>query len=138
MAWSLTLREEHRLRVFKNMVMRKILGSKTRQQENGEYQITRSLMICTPHRVLFGIIKSRRMRWAGNVARIRERRGAYRVLVGRPDGNRPLGRPRRVLENNIKMVLPEVGWGGVGWIAVAEDGDRRQPSGSIQCRELRV
>jgi hypothetical protein len=69
-AWSLTLREGHRLRVFENMVMRKILGSKTRQQENGEYQITRSFMIFTTHQILFGVIKSRRMRWAGNVARM--------------------------------------------------------------------
>jgi hypothetical protein len=131
------LKEEHRLRVFENMVMRKTLGSKTRQQENGEDHITRSFIICTPHQILFGVIKSRRMRWAGNVARMRDRRGAYRVLVGRPDGNRPLGRPRLRLENNIKMDFQEVGWGGMDWIAVAEDGDRRRPSGSVQCRELR-
>jgi len=76
------------------MVMRKIRGSKTRRQENGEDHITRSFMTCTPHQILFGVIKLRRMKWAGNVARMRDRRGAYRVLVGRPDGNRPLGRPR--------------------------------------------
>jgi hypothetical protein len=66
-------------------------------------------MIFTPHQILFVVIKSRRMRWAGNVARMTDRRGAYRVWVGRPDGNRLLGRPRRRLENNIKMDLQEVG-----------------------------
>jgi hypothetical protein len=93
-AWSLTLRVEHRLRVFENMVMRKILGSKTRRQKNGEDHITRSFMVYTPHRILFGVIKLRRMKLTGNVARMGDRRDAYRVLVGRPDGNRPLGRPR--------------------------------------------
>jgi hypothetical protein len=60
------------------------------------------------------VIKSRRMRWAGHVARMGEVRGAYRVLVGRPEARRPLGRPRRRWENNIKMDLQEVGWGGHG------------------------
>jgi hypothetical protein len=138
-AWTLIMGEEHtrRLTVSENMVMRKILGSKKRQQGNGEDHVMRSFMICTLHQILFGVIKSRRMRWAGNVARMRDRRGAYRVLVGIPDGNMPLGRPRHRCEDNIKMVLQEVGWGGVDWIALAEDGNRRRPSGSIQCRELR-
>jgi hypothetical protein len=57
------------------------------------------------------VIKSRRMRWAGLVARMVEKRGAYRILVGRPEGRRPLGRPRRRWEDNIKMDLQEVGWG---------------------------
>ena len=58
------------------------------------------------------VIKSRRMRWAGHIALMGERRGAYRVLVGKPEGRRPLGRPRRRWEDNIKMDLLEVGWGG--------------------------
>jgi hypothetical protein len=57
------------------------------------------------------VIKSRRLRWAGHVARMGERRGAYRALVGKPEGRRPLERPRRRWENNIKMDLREVGWG---------------------------
>jgi hypothetical protein len=57
------------------------------------------------------VIKSRRMRWAGYVARMREKRYAYRILVGRPEGRRPLGRPRRRWEDNIKTNLQEVGWG---------------------------
>jgi hypothetical protein len=68
-------------------------------------------------------MKSRRLRWAGHVARIGERRGAYRVLVGKPEGRRPLGRPRRRWEDNIKMDLRE-GWEGADWIDLAQDRDR--------------
>jgi hypothetical protein len=69
------------------------------------------------------VIKLRRMRWAGHVARMREGRGAYRILVGRPEG-RPFGRPRRRWEDNIKMDLEEVGWRGMDWIDMAQDRDR--------------
>jgi hypothetical protein len=65
-----------------------------------------------------------RLRWAGHVARMGERSGAYRALVGKPEGGRPLGRPRRRWENNIKMDLREVGWGGMDWINVAQDRHR--------------
>ena len=58
------------------------------------------------------VIKSRRMRWAGHLARMGEKRGVYRVLVGKPEGKRPFGRPRRRWEDNIKMDLKEVGCGG--------------------------
>ena len=70
--------------------------------------------------------KSRRIRWAGHVARMGERRGMYRVLVGKLQGKRPLGRPRRRWEDNIKMDLQEVGWGwwGMDWIELAQDRDR--------------
>jgi hypothetical protein len=67
------------------------------------------------------VIKSRRMRWAGHMARMREGRGVYRVLVGRPEGKRPLGRPRRRWEDNIKMDLRERGIDGANWIRLAED-----------------
>jgi hypothetical protein len=62
------------------------------------------------------VIKSRRVRWAGHVARMGEGRGVYRVLVGRPEGKRPLGRPRRMWEDNIKMDIREIGIGGTNWI----------------------
>jgi len=70
------------------------------------------------------VIKSRRMRWAGHVARMGERRGVYRVLVGKPEGKRPLGRPRRRWEDNMKMDLQEVGCVGMDWIELAQDRDR--------------
>jgi hypothetical protein len=64
------------------------------------------------------------MRWAGNVARVGEGRGMYTVLVGKPEGKRPLGRPRRRWEDNIKMYLQEVGCGITEWIELAQDRDR--------------
>jgi hypothetical protein len=66
------------------------------------------------------------MRWAGHVARQGEGRGAYRILVGRPEGRRPLDRPRRSWEDNIKMDLQEVGWGSMNLIDMAQDRDRWQ------------
>ena len=69
------------------------------------------------------VIKSRRMRWAGNVARM-GRRGAYRVLVGKPEGKRSLWRPRRRWVDNIRMDLQEVGYGVVDWFGLAQDRDR--------------
>ena len=64
------------------------------------------------------------MRWAGHVARMVERRGVYRVLVGIPEGKRPLGRPRRKWDDNIKMDLQELGCGDMDWIELAKDRDR--------------
>jgi len=73
---------------------------------------------------IFRVIKSRRMRWAGHVARIGERRGVCRVLVEKSGGKRPLARHRRRWEDNIKMDLQEVGFGGMDWIQLAQDRDR--------------
>jgi hypothetical protein len=70
------------------------------------------------------VIKSGRMRLAGHVARMGERRGVYRVLVGKPAGERPLMRPRRRWEDNTKMDLQEIEFGGMDWIELAQDGDR--------------
>jgi hypothetical protein len=69
-------------------------------------------------------IKPRRMRWAGHVARMGEGRNVYRVLVGKPEGRRPLGRPRRRWEGGLKMDRTAIGWGGGGWIHLAQDSDR--------------
>jgi len=70
------------------------------------------------------LMKYRRMRWAGNVARLGDKRGALRVLVRRPDRKRPLGRPRSRWGSNIKVDLEAVGWGGMEWIDLAQDRDR--------------
>ena len=79
-------------------------------------------LYCSP--IIVRVIKSRRMRWAGHVARMGERIGMYRVLVGKPEGKRPLGRPRRRWADNIMMDLQEVGCGGMDWIELAQDKDR--------------
>jgi hypothetical protein len=68
-------------------------------------------------------MKSRRLRWAGYVARMGEERKVYKVLVGKPEGKRPLGRPRRRWEDEIRMDLREIVWGDVGWIQLAQDRD---------------
>jgi hypothetical protein len=70
------------------------------------------------------IMKARRMRWAGHVSRMGEKRNAYRLLVGKPEGRRPLGRPRHRWLDNIRMDLVEVGWGDVEWIGLSQDRDR--------------
>jgi hypothetical protein len=70
------------------------------------------------------IIKSRRMKWAGHVARMGENRKAYRLLGGKPEGKIPLGRPRRRWVDNIKMDLLEIDWGGVDWTGLAQDRDK--------------
>jgi hypothetical protein len=120
--WSLTLREEHRLRVFGNKVLRRIFGPnevtggwrKLHDEELRDLYSSPSTII---------IIKSRRMRWAEHVARMGEKRNAYMLLVGKPEGRRGLGRSRRRWVYNIKMDLLEIGWGGVDWIGLAQDRD---------------
>ena len=79
-------------------------------------------LYCSPN--IVRVIKSRRMRRAGHVARVGEERGVYRVLVGKPKGKRPLGRPRRRCVDNIRMDLQEVGCGYMDWIGLAQDRDR--------------
>ena len=81
-------------------------------------------MICTPHPNIVRVIKSRRIRLAGHVARMGEEREVYRVLVGKPEGKRPLGRPRRRRVDNIRKDLHEVGCGYMDWIGLAQDRDR--------------
>jgi hypothetical protein len=118
------LREECRLKVFENRVLRRILGPK-RDEVTGEWRRLHNkelyALYSSPN---IRVMKSRRLRWAGHVARMGERRGAYRALVGKPKGRRPLGRPRRRWEDNIKIDLREVGWGGMDWINLAQDRDR--------------
>jgi hypothetical protein len=122
--WSLTLREEHRLRVFENRVLR-IFGPK-RDEVTGEWRKFHNeelhILYSSPN--IIRQIKSRRIRWAGHVARMGEERNVYRVLMGKPEGKRPLGRPRRRWEDEIRMDLREIGWGGVDWIQLSQDRDR--------------
>jgi hypothetical protein len=115
------LGEEHRLRVFENKVLRKIFGPK--REEDGSWRKLHNdelHSLYSPPNIV-RVIKLRRMRWGGHVARMGEGRGAYKVLVGRPEGKRPLERPRRRWEDNIKMNLREIGIDGANWIRLAQD-----------------
>jgi hypothetical protein len=119
------LREERRLKVSENRVLRRIFGPK-RDEVTGEWRQLHNEelndMYSSP--TIVGVIKSRRMRWTWHEARMGEGRGVYRVLVGKPEGKRPMGRPRYGWEDNIKMDLQEVGGGGMDWIGLAQDRDR--------------
>jgi hypothetical protein len=122
--WSLTLREEHRLRVFENRALRRIFGPKRyevmgewRKMHNGELRNLYS----SPD--IIRQIKSRRLRWVGHVACMGEGRNMYSVLMGKLKGKRPLERPRRRWEDGVKMDLREIGW-GVEWVHLAQDRDR--------------
>jgi hypothetical protein len=121
---SLTLREEHRLRVFENRVRRRIFGPKRVEVTGGWRTLHEALLGLYSSPSIITVIKARRMRWAGHVARMRKVRGAYNILVGRPEGRRPLERPRHRWEDNIKMDLREIGFRDVDWINWAQDRDR--------------
>jgi hypothetical protein len=98
--------------VFENRVLRRVFGPE-RDEATGEWRRLHNEelndLYSSPN--IMQVIKSRRVRWAGYVTRMGVKRGAYRILVGRPGERRPLGRPRRRWEDNIKMGLQEVGWG---------------------------
>jgi hypothetical protein len=123
--WSLTLREEHRLRVFENRVLRRIFGPNRDEVTGGLRKLhNEELHGLYSSPSIVRVIEARRMKWAGHVARMGEVRGAYNILVGRSEGRRPLGRPRRRWEDNIKMDLREIEFGDVDWIHWAQDRDR--------------
>jgi len=117
------LREERKLRVYENMVLRGIFGPR-RDEMTGEWKRLHNEelndLYSSPN--IVRVIKSRRMRSAGHVARMDEERGVYRVLLGKPEGRRPLGRPRRRWVD-IRIDLREVGCGYVDWIVLAQDRD---------------
>ena len=123
--WSLTFREERSTRVFENRVLRKIVGPK-RDEVTGEWRRLHN----EEHHVLYyslsiiRLIRSRIMRYRGQVAGMGNRRGAYRVLVGRGEGKKPFGRHRHRWKNNIKMGLQEVGWGDMDCSHLAQDRER--------------
>jgi len=123
--WSLILREKRKLRLFENMVLRRIFGTR-RDEVTGEWRRLHNEELndryCSPN--IVRVIKSRRMRWAGHVARMGEERGVYRVLVWKPEGKRPLGKPRRRWVDNIRTDHQEVGCGYMDWIGLAQDRDR--------------
>ena len=118
--WSLILREERRLRVFENRVLSRIFGPR-RDEVIGEWRKLHNEelnnLYSSPN--IVRVIKSRRMRWAGHVARMGEE-VVYRVLVGKPEGKRPRGRT----QDNIKMDLQEVRCWGMDWTELAQDRDR--------------
>ena len=111
--------------MFENMVLRRIFGSR-RDKVTWEWRKLHNEelidLYSSPN--IVRAIKSRRMRWAGHVARMGEERGVYRVLLGKPEGRRQLGRPRRRWVDNNKMDLQEVGCGYMDWIGLAQDRDR--------------
>jgi hypothetical protein len=124
--WSLTLREEHRLRVFENRVLRRIFGPK-RDEVTEEWRKLHNEelhnLYSSPD--IIRQVKSRRMRWAGYVARMGEEGKLYKVLVGKPKGTRPLGRPGHRWEDGIRMDLREIGlgvWIGFGWLKTGTGG----------------
>jgi hypothetical protein len=112
------------LRVFENRVLRRIFGPKRDEVTGGWRKLhNEELHGLYSSPSIFRVIKARRMRWAGHVARMGEMRGAYNILVGSPEWRRPLGRSRRRWEDNIKIDLREIGFGDVDWIHWAQDRD---------------
>ena len=123
--WSLTLREERRLRVFENRVLRRLFGPK-RDKVTGEWRKLHNEELSDLYSLpnIVRVVKSIRMRWAGHVARMGEARDVHRVLVGKPEGKRPVGRPRHRWEDNIKMDLQEVGGGCGDWLELVQDREK--------------
>jgi hypothetical protein len=119
--WSLTLREECRLRVFENRVLRRVFEPR-RDEVTGEWERlhNKKLYALYSSSIITYVIKSRIMKWAGHVARMGDSRDACRVMRGKPEERRPLGRPRCRWEDNIRMGLRELGWSGMDWIDLAQ------------------
>jgi hypothetical protein len=120
--WLWSSREERRLRVFENRVLRRVFGPK-RDEVTGECRKLHNEELNDLYSLpnIVRVVKSRRMRWARHVAHMGKDRGVHRVLVGKPEGMRPLGRPRRRWEDNIKMDLQEIGGGRRDWMELAQD-----------------
>jgi hypothetical protein len=120
--WSLPLREQHRLRVFENRVLRRIFGpNRNEVTEEWRKLYNEKLRDLYSSPSIIRMIKPRRMTWAGDVARMGEKRNAYTLLVRKPEGRRPLGRPRRRWVDNIRMDLAR---GDVDWFGLAQDKNR--------------
>jgi hypothetical protein len=124
--------------VFENRVLRRVFGPK-RDEVTGELRKLHNEELNDLYSLpnIVRVVKSRRMRWAAHVAHMGEDRGVHRVLVGKPERKRPLGRPRRRWEDNIKMDLQKVGEGRGDWMELAQDKDRwRALVGTV--RDFRV
>jgi len=115
---------ERKVRVFENRVLRRIFGPR-RDEVTGEWRRLHNKelndLYSSPN--IVWVIKSRRMRWAGNVAHMGEERGVYRVLLGKLDGRKQVGRPRHRWVDNIRMDVQEVGCGFMDWTGLAQDRD---------------
>jgi hypothetical protein len=125
--WSLKLRKGHRLRVSENKVLR-IFGSKRGEATEGLRKLYNNeelhSLYSSPN--IIRVIKSRRMRWAGHVQCMGETRSTYKILVGKPEGKRPIQRLWHRWEDNIMMDVREIGFGGVYWIHLTHDRDRQR------------
>jgi hypothetical protein len=111
--------------VFENRVLRRIFGPKRDEVMGGWRKLhNEELRDLYSSPCIIRIIRSWRMRWAGHVERMGKKRNAYRLLLGKPEGKRPLGRPRCRWVDNIRMDLGEVGWGDWDWIGLAQDRKR--------------
>ena len=132
------MREERKARVFEIMVLRRIFGPRrdeVTRERRGLHNEELNDFYSSPN--ILRVIKLRRMRWAGHVARMGEEKGVYRLLLGKPEGKKPMGRPRRRWVDNIRTDLQEVGCGYVDWIGLAQDRDRWRTLVSA-VRNLRV
>jgi hypothetical protein len=141
--WSLILGEERNLKVSENRMFRRIFGPKRDETIGGWRKLHNEELhnlYTSPNTRIIRIMKSRGMRWTVHVASMGVTMILYRILVGKPEGKRPLRRPRRKQEGNIKMDLRETGWGDLHWIHLAQDRDRcdhgNEISGSIKCWEI--
>ena len=142
--WSLTLRKERKLRVFENRVLRRIFGPK-RDEVTGEWRKLHNEVLNDLYSSsnIVRVVRSRSMRRVGHVVRMGDSRGVYRVLVGKPEGKRLLGRPWWRWKDHTKIDVQEEACEGMDWIDVTQDRDRwgtcecgNELSGSIQCWEF--
>jgi hypothetical protein len=110
--------------MFENKMLRRIFGPKRDEVTGGWRKLLNEELHDLYSSPSIRMMKSRRMMWAGHAARMEEKRNAYRLLVGKREGKRPLERPRRTWVDNIKIELLEIGWGNVDWIGLAQDRDK--------------
>ena len=119
--WSLTLREECRLRVIENRILRRIFGPK--RDENRKWRRLYNEELHSLYRSpnISRVIKSRKLRRTGHVAKMEEGRSPLKILTGKPTGKRLMGRPRRRWEDNIRMGLEAIGINAENWVDSAQD-----------------